>query len=115
MDRSRLFQKALLAAGMLAILPCGLTAQDPAIHEAGLACPTPDVSALCVKSESLLRVDFPGHKSWGRVKKGAVLEGRLSLPLYAGEHIAAPVESKIRVTVNSTEKIRESLGFWRKT
>jgi hypothetical protein len=68
-----------------------------------------------VESDSLLRVDFPGRKSWGHVEKGAVLEGRLSLPLYAGEHIAAPADSTIRVTVNSVEKIREDLGAWRKT
>jgi hypothetical protein len=68
-----------------------------------------------VKSESLLRVDFPGRKSWGRVEEGAVWEGRLSLPLYAGEQIVAPAGSTIRVTVNSVEKIREDLGFWRKT
>jgi hypothetical protein len=35
--------------------------------------------------------------------------------LYAGEHIAAPMDSRIRVTMSSVEKIREHSGFWRKT
>jgi len=70
---------------------------------------------LHVESESLLRVEFPDRKGWGHARKGTVLEGRLSLPLYAGERIAAPADSTIRVTVNSVEKIREDLGFWRKT
>lgn len=92
-----------------------LAAQERASQEANSAGPAPDVSVLHVESESLLRVDFPGRKSWGHVENGAVLEGRLLLPLYAGEHIAAPADSSIRVTVNSVEKIRDDLGFWRKT
>ena len=115
MDRSAFFGKTIFAVGMFAMLPLALRAQEPAIGEAGLARPAANVSALRVDSESLLRVEFPGRKTWGRVEKGAVLEGRLSLPLYAGEHVVAPEGSTIRVTVESTEKIRESLGFWRKT
>jgi hypothetical protein len=115
MDRSAFFRKAIFAAGILAILPCGLSAQEHAADEARSAALAPGVSVLHVESESLLRADFPGRKSWGHVEKGAVLEGRLSLPLYAGEHIVAPSGSTIRVTVNSVEKIREDLGAWRKT
>jgi hypothetical protein len=115
MDRSAFFRKTIFTVGMFAMLPWALRAQEPAIEEAGLVRPAANVSALRVDSESLLRVDFPGRKTWGRVEKGAVLEGRLSLPLYADEHIVAPEGSTIRVTVNSAEKIRENLGFWRKT
>ena len=115
MDRSAFFRKAIFAAGMFAILPCVLLAQEHSAEEARSGEPGPGVSVLHVESESLLRVDFPGRKSWGHVEKGAVLEGRLSLPLYAGEHIAAPADSKIRVTVKSIEKIREDLGFWRRS
>ncbi len=115
MDRSAFFRKAIFAAGMFAILPCVLLAQEHSAEEARSGEPGPGVSVLHVESESLLRVDFPGRKSWGHVEKGAVLEGRLSLPLYAGEHIAAPADSKIRVTVKSIEKIREDLGLWRRS
>jgi hypothetical protein len=115
MSRIACFRKTLLAAGFLAILPCVLHGQEHASEEARSAVLAPGVSVLHVESESLLRVDFPGRKSWGHVEKGAVLEGRLSLPLYAGEHIAASAESTIRVTVSSVEMIREGLGFWRKT
>jgi len=115
MDRSAFFRKAIFAAGMFAILPYMLLAQEHSAEEARAGALARGVSVLHVESESLLRVDFPGRKSWGHVEKGAVLEGRLSLPLYAGEHIAAPADSTIRVTVNSVEKIREDLGAWRKT
>lgn len=119
MSRIAFLRNAFISTGVLAILPCTLPAQDHvaevAREEARTGGPALGASVLHVENESLLRVDFPGRKSWGRVEKGAVLEGRLSLPLYAGKNIAAPAESKIRVTVNSVEKIREDLGFWRKT
>jgi hypothetical protein len=114
MNRTAFFRRTLLAAGILAILPFVLLAQEHPAEEARLVGPAPNVSVLHVNNESLLRVDFPSLKGWGRVGKGAVLEGRLSLPLYAGDQIAAPAGSVIRVTVSSVEKIRENLGFWRK-
>src|SRR6266436_6684283 len=108
MSRTAFLRKALLAAAVLTILPRTLLTQEHAVEEARSPGPAPNVSALHVESDSLLRVDFPGRKTWGRVEKGAVLEGLLSLPLYAGEHVVAPEGSTIRVTVESTEKIRES-------
>jgi hypothetical protein len=115
MSRAEFFRRTLLSAGIFAALPCVLAAQERAAQEASSARPAPDVAVLHVESESLLRVDFPGRKSWGHVEKGAVSEGRLLLPLYAGEQIAVPADSTIRVTVNSVEKIRDDWGFWRKT
>lgn len=115
MSRTASFRNTVLTAGMFAILPCMLPAQERAAEEAKMAVPTPSVSVLHADSESLLRVDFPGRKSWGRIEKRSALEGRLALPLYAGEHLVAPAGSTIRITVQSAEKIRENLGFWRKT
>lgn len=109
------FRKTFVATGILAILPCMLLAQEHAADEARSPGTAPDVAVLHVDSESLLRVNFPDPKSWGRVKKGSLLEGHLSLPLYAGDQIAAPADSTIRVTVSAVERIRENLGFWRKT
>jgi hypothetical protein len=99
----------------LAILPCALRAQEPTAKEKIPNAVAPAVSAAPGESDTLLRAVFPGHKSWGRVEKGTVLEGRLSLPLYSGEQILAPADSVVRITVNSAEKIREPLGFWRKS
>jgi hypothetical protein len=113
--RTTLFRTSLLPIGILAIFPCALSAQGNASEDSESTAPPPSVSVVRAESESLLRADFPGRKSWGHVEKGAVLEGRLSLPLYAGEHIVAPADSSIRVTVDSVEKIREDSGFWRKT
>jgi hypothetical protein len=115
MDHSAFFGKAILAVSVFAILAGALHAQQRAAEEATTAAPTPSLSVLHADSESLLRVDFPGRNSWGRIEKGSVLEGRLSLPLYAGEHLVAPAGTTIRVTVHSAEKISENLGFWRKT
>jgi hypothetical protein len=115
MNRTTCLRKTLLATGTLAILPCVVAAQEHATEEKVPATSTPAVSAAHVENDLLLRAVFPGHRNWGRVQKGTMLEGRLSLPLYCGEHIAAPADSTIRVTVNSVEKIHEDLGFWRKT
>src|SRR5713101_2651717 len=96
MSRTALFRKTLLTAGMFAILPCVLPARTKIAEEARSAGAVSGFSLLDVENESLLRAEFPGHKNWGRVKKGAVLEGRLSLPLYTCEQIAAPAYSTIR-------------------
>jgi hypothetical protein len=115
MSETACLRKTLLVTCTLAILPCVLVAQEHTAEGGVPAATAPTVSLAHGESESLLRADFRGLKSWGRVAKGTVLEGRLSLPLYAGEHIAAPADSGVRVTVNSVEKIREELGFWPKT
>src|SRR5882724_2599409 len=101
MSRSVSCPMTIVAVGILAILPCRLDAQKHAVEETRAVATAPGVSVLPVESDSLARVDFPGHKSWGHVEKGAVLEGRLTLPLYSGENIVAPAGSAIRVTVNS--------------
>jgi hypothetical protein len=115
MSRTTCIRKAILAACALAILPSVVAAQNHGAEEKVPAASTPSVSAASVDSESLLRVVFPGRKSWGRVEKGSQLEGRLSLPLYAGKEELAPADSVVRITVTSAEKVREPLGFWRKS
>jgi hypothetical protein len=115
MGRTAILRRTLLAGGIFAILPLVLSAQEHAAEGATSASPSGSLSVLPAQSEWLLRADFPGRKNWGRVEKGEVLEGRLSLPLYVGERVAAPVDTTIQVRVNSVEKIREDLGFWRKT
>src|SRR5437667_11032743 len=110
MSRIASFRKTLLGTGILAILPCVLRAQELSRKEASSAGPLPCVSVLHVHSESMLRADFPRRKSSGRVEKGGVLEGRLSPPLYAGEHLSAPAETTITVTVGWIEEIGEAMG-----
>jgi len=114
MNRTTYLRKAILTTCALAILPCVVAAQNHAAEE-NVRPYTPAVSAAPVEGDLLLRAVFPGHKSWGRVEKGSKLEGRLSLPLYSGEEMVAPVDTVVRITVNSVEKVREPLGFWRKS
>ena len=115
MSRTACLRKTILVACTLAILPCVLSAQEHSAEEKTPAAVTPGLPAAHVGSDTLLRAVFPGHKNWGRVAKGSKLEGRLSLPLYAGEEIVAPADSVVRITVNSVEKVREPLGFWQKS
>src|SRR5436309_13389483 len=90
MGRSAFFRRAIFAASMFAILPGALRAQESAIEEAGLACPSQSVSALGVESESLLRVDFPRRHNWKNIEAGAILEVLRSLPRHPGEPPEAP-------------------------
>jgi hypothetical protein len=115
MSRTARLKKTLFVACTLAILPCLLAAQERTAEEAISTAPMPVVPVAHEESDSLVRAVFPGHKSWGHVEKGIVMEGRLSIPLYAGEYIVAPADSAVRITVSSVEKIHENIGFWRKT
>jgi hypothetical protein len=115
MSRTACLRKTILVGCTLAILPWALFAQEHSAEEKTPAAVAPAVSAVPGQSDTLLRAVFPGHKSWGRVEKGTRLEGRISLPLYAGEEMVAPADSVVRITVSSVEKVREPLGFWRKS
>jgi hypothetical protein len=115
MNRTAFCRKAFFTAGMFVINAGVLSAQERTAEKTRPSEAARAVSSLHVESESLLRVEFSGRTGWGHVKKGVVLEGRLLLPLYAGQRVAAPTDSRVRVTVNSVEKVREALGFWRKT
>jgi hypothetical protein len=115
MSRAACLTRMLLVICTLAILPCVLGAQEHTAEEKIPRAVAPAISAVPGEGDTLLRAVFPGHKNWGRVEKGSKLEGRLSLPLYAGEEMVAPADSVVRITVNSAEKIREPLGFWRKS
>jgi hypothetical protein len=108
-------RKAILVACTLAILPCVIGAQEHIAEEKVPVAVAPAISAAPGESDTLVRAVFPGHKNWGHVEKGTMLEGRLSLPLYAREEMVAPADSVVRITVNSAEQIREPLGFWRKS
>ena len=114
MSRAACFTKMFLVFYVLAILPCLLGAQEHTTEERVPISAAPAGPTAHVESETLVRAVFPGLKSWAHVGKGSKLEGRLSLPLYAGEEMVAPSDSVVRITVNSAEKIREPLGFWRK-
>jgi hypothetical protein len=67
-----------------------------------------------VETETLVRVELRGRKNWRGIKAGTVLEGCLTLPIYEGREMEAPA-GQVRLTVESTEKIREAMGFWKKT
>jgi hypothetical protein len=75
----------------------------------------PDAPVCRVETGALMRAEVANHVDWSHVPKGSVLEGKLKFPLYAGEQVAVPAGTALRVTVASSEKVRDDLGFWRKT
>src|ERR1051326_4870683 len=103
---------------ILVIVACAIAAQVNSAQEKGEALETHSDNVPRARGEAefevLVRVDFPGLKSWRGIKNGAVLEGNLALPIYQGTKMAAPKGSQIRVTVKSAEKIQEGTSFWMK-
>ena len=72
-------------------------------------------SVRSVASGALIRVALKERVNWAHVPKASVLEGELSLPLYAGERVLLPEGTAMRVIINSSEKVRAHAGFWRRT
>jgi hypothetical protein len=72
-------------------------------------------SGRSVASGALIRVALKERVNWAHVPKASVLEGELSLPLYAGERVLLPEGTAMRVIINSSEKVRAHAGFWRRT
>ena len=66
-----------------------------------------------IERGALMRAAFEQHVDWSHLPKGAVLEGAISYPIYAGEHIALPAGTQLRVTISSSGKVRDPQGFWR--
>jgi len=53
-------------------------------------------------------------QEWKRVAKNSTVEGRLLLPVFAGERVAIPAGTKLRLTIESVKKVSEHQGKWAK-
>src|SRR5215470_3265806 len=75
--------------------------------------PNIEVATSPVSSGTLLSAEFP-FKNWGQVRAGDLVEGRLTLPLYAGQQLVFPNGSTIRLTIASVQRVSEKTGAWQK-
>ncbi len=71
-------------------------------------------NALQIGSGTFLYVELPDSTNWKRIEKGSVMEGRLLLPVYAGQQMAIPAETKLRLTIESSKKASDGAGRWKK-
>jgi len=73
----------------------------------------PEIPLLRIERGALMRAVFEQHVNWSHLRNGAVLEGAFSYPVYAGENIALPAGTHLRVTIVSSGKVRDPQGLWR--
>jgi hypothetical protein len=113
---SMILARAVLTVAALAGISQQVFSQDQgtsgSVRAAGEA---PDVSVRHIESGALMRAEVANHVDWSHMPKGSVLEAKLTFPLYAGEQVALPAGTALRVTVISSEKVHDHSGFWRKT
>jgi hypothetical protein len=108
--------RALLFAAAFAGISQPVFPQDQgAARSEASAENAPDLSVRHVAGGALIRAEVRNRLDWSRVPKGKVVEAKLSFPLFAGKKVALPAGTPLRVTVGSSERVRDELGFWRKT
>jgi hypothetical protein len=63
---------------------------------------------------TLMQIELAQRAHWKHIAPNAVLEGRLILPVYAGNDVAIPEGTKIELTIESVKKAGNDSGKWRK-
>jgi len=100
-----------------AALMLGIARATKAQEPVGAVCGPDRIEngALRLESGSLLSVELTEGRPWKRMHANSVLEGRLTLPLYSGQSATVPAGTKVRLTIESVRKLRDSGGVWRRS
>jgi hypothetical protein len=61
-----------------------------------------------------LQIELAQRTDWKRVARNTLLEGRLTLPVFAGSEVAIPQGTKVSLTIESVKKVGRDSGAWRK-
>lgn len=77
----------------------------PQVAEAGVRIP----------QGTLLQVELAQRTDWKRAARNSVAEGRLMLPVFVGDDIAIPAQTKVSLTIESAKKVGNDAGTWKKT
>jgi hypothetical protein len=59
---------------------------------------------------TLMQIELAQRAHWKHIAPNAVLEGRLILPVYAGNDVAIPEGTKIELTIESVKKAGTCCG-----
>jgi hypothetical protein len=70
--------------------------------------------AMLIQKGALMQVELAKHVYWKHLAPNSVLEGRLILPVFAGNEIAIPEGAKVELTIASVKKAGNDSGKWRK-
>ncbi len=82
--------------------------------EAKSARPPSIEGALPIGAGAFLQLELASGSEWKRVAKNSTVEGRLLLPVFAGERVAIPAGTKLRLTIESVKKVSKHQGKWAK-
>jgi hypothetical protein len=111
-SKTILTRVALLAASLIAIAQPALPQDQPQASKASSE-KGAEIFVRRIARGTLMRAAFEQHIDWSHVAKGEALQGTFSAPVYAGEHIALPKGTQVRVTISSSGKVRDPQGFLR--
>ena len=63
---------------------------------------------------TFLQVELAQRTNWRHLARNSVVEGELMLPVFVGNDVAIPKQTKISLTIESVKKVGNDSGKWRK-
>jgi len=63
---------------------------------------------------TLLQIELAQRTDWKHLARNSVVKGRLMLPVFAGNDIAIPEQTKVSLTIESVKKVDDDSGTWKK-
>ncbi|MCU1241045.1 MAG: hypothetical protein JWO71_1771 [Candidatus Acidoferrum typicum] len=63
---------------------------------------------------TLLQIELAQRTDWKHLARNSVVEGRLMLPVFTGNDIAIPEQTKVKLTIESVKKVGNDSGTWKK-
>src|SRR5258706_9399966 len=63
---------------------------------------------------TLLQIELAQRTDWKHLERNSVVKGRLMLPVFAGNDIAIPEQTKVSLTIESVKKEDDDSRTWKK-
>lgn len=103
------------ALGIAVWLGFSLILAQPGVSQDFGAKPATEAArqAALIQKGTLMQVGLAKHVHWKHLAPNSVLEGRLILPVFAGNEIAIPEGTKVELTIESVKKVGSDSGKWR--
>jgi hypothetical protein len=70
-------------------------------------------AGMQIQQGTLLQVELARRTDWKHLARNSVVDGRLMLPVFAGNDIAIPAGTKVDLTIESVKKTESNSGKWR--
>jgi hypothetical protein len=63
---------------------------------------------------TLLQIELTRRTDWKHLRRDSVVDGRLTLPVFVGNDVSIPKDTKVSLTVESVKKVGANSGAWKK-